>query len=520
MDLFRYAQMMLQGGQLDGHRVLAPATVRLMTDAYPSGPYWRGLGWDKQSRYSTNRSELYSAQAFGHGGFTGTVLWVDPALDLIVIVLSNRVHPRGEGNVNQLAGHISNVIVSAIEQPTPRHAGITDRPARLGLPRLNRSEPTMTECELGIDVLQRESFRPLAGQRIGLITNHTGRNRDGVPTSLLLHQASNVDLVCLFSPEHGIAGALDQSKIDDTRDPATGLPVYSLYGEHRAPHPQQLEPLDALVFDIQDIGTRFYTYASTMANAMRAAAQHDKRFVILDRPNPIGGQVVDGPVLDPGRQSFVGFHTIPVRHGMTMGELAKMFKAETNLDLKLDVIPLSNWSRRHLWDETGLSWINPSPNMRSLHQALLYPGIGLLETTNLCVGRGTDTPFELVAAPWINGRQLASRLTAMGQGGVHFVPIECTPESSKFAGESCQGVRLVIYDRRKVQPLQLGFAIACALRDLYGERWQIDRMDRLLCDERVLAMLKSGATADEIWRAYQAELVDFELRRAAFLMYD
>ncbi len=523
-DLFRYAQMMLQRGQLDGHRVLSPATVRVMTSAYPSGPCWRGLGWDKLSRYSTNRSELYSPLAFGHGGFTGTVLWIDPQLDLIVIVLSNRVHPRGAGNVNRLAGQISNVVVAAIEPPVPElphvHARIEDQPLRRGSLSAAEDMPPPVDLETGVDVLQREAYRPLTGQRIGLITNHTGRNRDGTTTSQLLHGAPEVNLVCLFSPEHGMTGALDQSRIEDTRDPETDLPVYSLYGAHRAPLASQLAQVDTLVFDIQDIGTRFYTYISTMGSAMRVAAEHGKRFVVLDRPNPIGGQTVDGPVLDQGRESFVGCHTLPVRHGMTVGELAGMFKAEWQLDLRLDVIRLPHWSRGQMWDETQLTWINPSPNMRTPHQALLYPGIGLLETTNLCVGRGTDTPFELVAAPWINGRELANLLTARGQGGVHFVPIEITPAASKYSGESCHGVRFVIDDRRQVQPLQLGFAVACALRDLYGTSWTLADMDRLLCDRRVLELLKSGASADTIWRSYQAELADFEARRAAFLLYE
>ncbi len=518
-DLSRYAQMMLKDGSFDGARILSPAAVRIMTDAYPSGVYLRGLGWDKLSKYSSNRSDLYSPRAFGHGGFTGTVLWVDPDLDLIVIVLSNRVHPNGDGNVNRLAARISNVVVAAInDDHSKSDVGLVDR----GYVRTFAANDRSSETDLrtGVDVLRDDSFRTLTGQKIGLITNHTGRSRDGMPTAKLLRDANEVDLVCLFSPEHGMAGKLDEPNIGDARDSQTNLPIYSLYGEHRAPSAEHLQNVDTLVFDIQDIGTRFYTYISTMGNAMRVAAEHGKRFVVLDRPNPIGGTIVDGPLLDNGRESFVGFHTLPIRHGMTVGELAGMFRSELKLDLQLDVIRLANWSRSMMWDETGLMWVNPSPNMRTPHQALLYPGIGLLESTNLSVGRGTDTPFELIGAPWIKACELARKLNQQRLGGVNIVPIEFTPDSSKYAGEPCQGIRFVINDRRQLHPIHLGLSVACAMRDLYRDQWQMDAFDRLLCDKQLLQLLKQGATAEQLQRAYQPELADFELRRASFLLYE
>ena len=251
----------------------------------------------------------------------------------------------------------------------------------------------------GIDVLERDGFRQLAGAHVALITNHTGLSRDGRSTIRLLHEAPNVDLVRIFSPEHGIEGKLDIPLVDDGTDGETGIPVISLYGETRRPTTAMLAGVDTIVFDIQDIGTRFYTYISTMGGAMVAAAEHDVRFVVLDRPNPINGIDVAGPVLDDGLQSFVGFHAIPIRHGMTVGELAKLFESELALDLDLRVVRVGGWRRDEYFDDTGLTWINPSPNMRSLRAALLYPGIGLLETTNLSVGRGTDTPFELLATP-------------------------------------------------------------------------------------------------------------------------
>jgi uncharacterized protein YbbC (DUF1343 family) len=290
----------------------------------------------------------------------------------------------------------------------------------------------------GIDILIRDDFRPLQGRRVGLITNQTGVDRTGISTAERLHRAEGVQLRALFSPEHGLQGKLD-AKVDDTQDALTGLPVYSLYGENRTPTAASLEGLDTLVFDIQDIGARFYTYISTMGNAMRSAAEHQLRFVVLDRPNPINGVEVEGPILDDGSQSFVGFHTLPVRHGMTVGELAAMFNDELQLGVDLQVIPVESWRREDYFDRTGLLWVNPSPNMRSLAQAVLYPGIGLLETTNLSVGRGTDTPFEVIGAPWLDGIPLARALNQSGLAGVRFVPIRFTPDASKFAGQPCGG---------------------------------------------------------------------------------
>ncbi|MDH5619044.1 MAG: DUF1343 domain-containing protein, partial [Gammaproteobacteria bacterium] len=312
----------------------------------------------------------------------------------------------------------------------------------------------------GVDVLERDGFRQLAGQRVGLITNHTGRTRDGRSTIQLLHNAPGVDLVRIFSPEHGIAGKLDIPVVADSSEAATGIPIISLYGESRRPSAAALAGVDTLVFDIQDIGTRFYTYISTMGNAMAAAAEHDVRFVVLDRPNPINGNSVAGPVLDDGLQSFVGFHTLPIRHGMTTGELAMMFRAELGLDLDLEIVPVEGWHRHEYFDDTGLPWVNPSPNMRSLRAAILYPGIGLLETTNISVGRGTATPFELIGAPWLDAEALAIALHELALPGIAFTPVRFTPDASTFADEACQGVRFTIIDREALEPVRTGLGIA------------------------------------------------------------
>ena len=372
----------------------------------------------------------------------------------------------------------------------------------------------------GIDVLRHDDFQQLSGARIGLITNHTGVARDGRSTIRLLHNAANVELVRVFSPEHGIAGKLDIPKIDDDTDTGTGIPVVSLYGNVRRPTTEMLQDIDTIVFDIQDIGTRFYTYISTMGNAMIAAADHGIRFVILDRPNPINGLDVAGPVLDDGLQSFTGSHTIAIRHGMTVGEIALMLKTELKLELELQVVQMRGWHRAQFFDETGLTWINPSPNMRSLTAALLYPGIGLLETTNLSVGRGTATPFEVFGAPWLDGELFAQNLTALGLPGVMFEAIEFTPDASKFAGVACGGIRITISDRQRFEPLTTGFAIAQQLRRDYRTTWQTGSYLRLLGNVAALKALQSGQTVAEIKDAYQAGLDNFITRRAAFLLYE
>ena len=372
----------------------------------------------------------------------------------------------------------------------------------------------------GIDVLVRDGFAALQGRRVGLVTNHTGVDRRGRTTARLLHEAPGVDLVALFSPEHGLHGLLDVATIADGEDAETGIRVYSLYGETRRPLPAMLEGVDTLVFDIQDIGTRFYTYISTLGLAMEAAAEHGLRFVVLDRPNPIGGDRVAGPVADPGRESFTAFHRLPVRHGMTVGELARLFRAGRVPQLDLEIVALERWRRADAFDATGLRWTNPSPNMRSLTQAFLYPGIGLLETTNLSVGRGTDTPFELFGAPWLDGVAFAATLNGLELPGVAFVPIEFTPDASKFAGERCGGVNVIVTDRARFEPVRTGVEIALALQRSYRGTWDLEAYDRLLVHAATLAAIRDGRPFAEIRADWQDALNAFRDRRAAVLLYD
>ena len=501
-DLSRYAVMMLGRGQLEGTRVLNESTWQLMTTAVEVPRGRRALGWDARTGYSSNRGDLMSTAAFGHGGFTGTGIWIDPVQNLFVIFLSNRVHPDGKGLVNPLIGRIGTIAAASLKRDSePGEA--------------SSSQPVLN----GIDVLQRDAFAALQGRRVGLITNHTGLSRDGVSTIRLLAEAKGVQLKALFSPEHGLEGKLDIPKIGDQQDAATGLKVFSLYGETRTPTQASLEGLDTLVFDIQDIGCRFYTYLSTMQNAMRAASEHGLRFVVLDRINPVGGAAVAGPVLDEGAQSFVGCHTIPVRHGMTAGELATLFQRELFGSLDLQVVCCEGWQRNMLFDQTGLLWTNPSPNMRNLNQALLYPGAGLVELTNISVGRGTDTPFEILGAPWIEERKFATALNAAGLPGIRFVPVRFVPASAKFPGDSCGGVQLMITDRAKMEPLAVGIQLMLTLRSLYPEAWDVKNLNRLLSSGRVRDAVLAGRPLTEIQQLWADDLRAFQQRRRGCLLY-
>lgn len=531
-DLAKYAQMILNGGTFGGRRILSPLSVASMTAPrlVNENGLTRGLGWDINSSFSSNRGDIFPLGSFGHTGFTGTSIWVDPATRMFVIFLSNRVHPNGKGDVGSLRGRVSSIAASAMtdrdvatrarEQVIRYYEAVNGEVARFAFEREQAAASATMHARVltGIDVLQRENFKQLAGMRVGLITNHTGLDRSGRATIDVLHNAPGVKLTALFAPEHGIRGLADDN-ISDSKDEKTGLPIYSLYGETRRPKPAQLKDLDALVFDIQDVGVRFYTYISTLGYAMEEAAKVKLPVYVLDRPNPIGGIAVEGPVADPGRETFTGYHQIPVRHGMTIGELAQLFNAERKIGCDLRVIKMDGWARAMWLDQTNLTWINPSPNMRSLGEATLYPGIGLLETTNVSVGRGTDTPFQLIGAPWIDGQQLAAHLNGLRLSGVTFVPVRFTPKSSVFKDEACGGINVIVTDRARFRPLIAGFEIAAALRKLYPQQWNIDKYDRLLVNSDSLERLKRGETATEIARSWEPRLDEFRKRRAAMLLY-
>ena len=533
-DLAIYAQMMLNGGHYRDVRILSPLSVAEMTRPRLVTETWtRGLGWDINSSFSTNRGDLFPLGSFGHTGFTGTSMWMDPATGMFVIFLSNRVHPDGKGDVASLRGKVASIAAASVTdladalgarlQLAQYYERVTGDLARFTFTReqamaASASADIDTQVLTGIDVLSRDGFKQLSGLRVGLITNHTGRDRSGRATIDVLHKAPGVKLVALFSPEHGIRGLADD-KVSDSKDEQTGLPVYSLYGETRRPKPEQLKDVDALVFDIQDIGARFYTYISTLGYVMEEAAKVKIPVFVLDRPNPITGAEVEGPVGDADKPSFTAYHTIPVRHGMTIGELGQLFNEQRNIGCDLRVIKMNGW-RRSMWlDETNLTWVNPSPNMRSLTEATLYPGVGLLETTNVSVGRGTDTPFEVVGAPWIDGPRLAAHLNAQRIAGVRFVPVRFTPKASVFKDEQCGGINIIITDRARFRPVMNGMEIAVALRKLYPADWKIDSYLRLLVNSDTLERLKRGERADEIARSWNVKLDEFRTARAKVLLY-
>lgn len=537
-DLARYCQMMLNGGTLNGKRLLSAHTISRMTAPYvvsESGDA-RGLGWDINTSFSGNRGELFPLGSFGHTGFTGTSVWIDRVSQTFVVFLSNRVHPDGKGDVGPLRAKVATVVASAVEDtPIEKwkaaeaefNAAVAAQVPRFKaqLDAANNSQSAIRNPQSamvlnGIDILERDKFKQLDGLKIGLVTNHTGRNLAGKQTIDILKEAANVTLVSLFSPEHGIRGELDTEKIDDSKDEKTGLPVYSLYKDGmRRPKPEQLAGLDAIVYDIQDIGARFYTYTATLKNVMEEAAKAKIPVIVLDRPNPINGNLIEGAPADEDKLSFIAAHTIPVRYGLTIGELGTMMNAERKIGADLRVIKMEGWSRSMWFDETGQTWVNPSPNMRSLTEATLYPGIGLLETTNVSVGRGTDTPFEVVGAPWIDGRKLAAYLNSRSIRGVRFVPVRFRPRASVFKDEECGGINVVITNRDEFNSVRTGYEIAAALRKNYPADWQVDKYARLLVNSEVLEAVKRGDTPQMIENAAATKNDEFARRRALYLLY-
>ncbi len=499
----------------------------------------RGLGWDVSSSFSSNRGDLFPLGSFGHTGFTGTSIWIDPASETFIVFLSNRVHPNGKGDVSAVRGRIASIVAASVmDEPVDnaraesarfaaemlanmaaRHAAPTVSPDNNASSATNDAA-TIAEVKVltGIDVLERDNFKALKGMRVGLVTNHTGRDSFNRSTIDVLSTAAGVRLVALFSPEHGIRGLADE-KVSDSKDERTGLPVYSLYGESRRPKPEQLKDIDALVFDIQDVGARFYTYIATLGYIMEEAARAKLPVFVLDRPNPINGTEIEGPVADADKLSFTAYHTIPVRHGMTIGELARLFNDERKIGCDLRVVKMENWRRALWYDATNLLWVNPSPNMRSLTQATLYPGIGLLETTNLSVGRGTDTPFEVIGAPWLDGVRMASYMNNRRLAGVRFVPVRFTPKSSVFADQECGGVNVFITDRAQFRSVNAGIELALALEELYPNEWKIDAYTRLLANTDTLERIKRHESIEAITKSWASGLNEFRRARTRALLY-
>ena len=527
-DLSKFAQALLKGSP-----VLSQELVEKMTTPQqpPTATVLRGFGWDIDSPFSSNRGELLPVGSFGHTGFTGTSMWIDPTTRTFVILLANSVHPRGKGSAVALRSKVATAVAAALpltasERDELRFESITGyNEAQTAARRVATRNGSV---QTGIDVLEAHNFDQIratdgnAKKKIGVLTNQTGIDLHGRRTIDVLAQAPGISLDAIFSPEHGVTGELDTTHVGNSTDAATGVPVYSVYGGSdaaRRPSQDVLKGLDAVLVDIQDVGARYYTYETTLGYFLEAAAKAGIELVVLDRPNPVTGAFVQGPIPDAGRESFVNYFPVPVRHGMTMGELAKMFNAERNINARLTVVPMEGWIRGDWYDSTALSWINLSPNMRSLTEATLYMGVGVVEGTNVSVGRGTDTPFELLGAPWIKATELARYLNGRNISGVRFVPLSFTPNASAYAGQKCEGVNIMLVDRNAFDGPEVGAELASALHKLYPEQYHMDRMIELLPNQAVYDAIAAGQDPRRIADDWREPLEKFQKVREKYLIY-
>ncbi len=520
-ELARFAQMMLNGGELDGQRVFNPLTIQKFTEPQspPDQPILRGLGWDIDSPLSRNRGELFPIGSFGHTGFTGTSIWIDPSTRSYVILLANSVHPSLRPALSPLRSKVATIVAASVGIAV-RGVTLTSYNDTFTAAGVHRDIGRNAKTQTGLDVLVASGFAPLQGKRVGLITNQTGLDSQGRRNIDLMRQAG-VKLTALFSPEHGFLGVEDRQGIQDAVDFRTDLKIFSLYGATQRPTPEMLRGLDALVFDIQDVGARCYTYETTMAYGMEAAAKAGIEYYVLDRPNPITGTHVEGPILDATNKSFIGYWPgLPMRHGMTMGELAQLYNGENKIAAKLTVVRMLDWQRGDWFDSSDLAWINPSPNMRSLKAAILYPGVCLLEASkNYSVGRGTDSPFEQIGADFIGGRELAAYLDSRQIPGVRVYATSFTPTESNFKGKRIEGVRFEITNRDLLDATRLGFEIAGALQTLYPGKIDFATDARLIGSNATIGRLTAGDDPRTIVDGFMDSLSHFVDLRAKYLLY-
>jgi uncharacterized protein YbbC (DUF1343 family) len=372
--------------------------------------------------------------------------------------------------------------------------------------------------QTGLDVLAAEKFAPLRGKHIGLITNHTGIDAQGRSNVDLLTHAAGVTVVALFSPEHGLAGRNDE-KVASSKDPSTGLPVYSLYGDTQRPTDAMLEGIDALVFDVQDAGVRFYTYTATMGYCMEEAAKHKIAFYVLDRPNPLGGEIVEGPMLDADKTSFTAYYPLPVRYGLTIGELAQFFNAESSIHCDLHVVAMKNWHRNYFFESTGNRWIPPSPNLKTIKGSILYPGLEILQNAGVSVGRGTEAPFEEFGAPWLDGETVANALNDKRLAGVHFAAQPFIPVSGLYSGQRCGGVSIRVTDRFTVRSMRMGLEIAATLQKLYSKDFDAAKTLLLLGNADTISQLQQGTAPEQIVSSWSAGLSSYDQVRRKYFIY-
>jgi uncharacterized protein YbbC (DUF1343 family)/CubicO group peptidase (beta-lactamase class C family) len=527
-DLARLCRLLLADGVLDGQRILKPTTIKLMWTRSAEGNGSRALGWDISSTFSRTASIFFPPDAVGHLGFTGTSVWIDPHSRTYLIVLTNRVHPSGGGGnkVRELRTRVAAAAAAALFRPelaTVAMADATSTASDVDSDTRLRSSlvmPPPPRVRTGLDVLAAQSFAPLTGYSVGLVTNQTGIDGAGRRTIDLLAAAPNVKLAAIFSPEHGLTGDAN-TEVPHGRDPITGLPVWSLYGTTRRPAAAMLRGINLIVFDIQDVGVRYYTYLTTLVYVMEEAARHGIPVLVLDRPNPLGGRVVEGPLMDPDLGSFTAPHPIPVRTGMTIGEFGRMAAVERKIPVSLTIVAMQGWERGRWFDDTGLPWVNPSPNIRSLTQALLYSGVGLLEATNVSVGRGTEQPFEVVGAPWIEPHGLATDLNALRLPGVTFEPVVFTPAmgADRYPNVPCSGVRMLVTNRDDIRPVTVGLALASALRARHRDQFRPEAIQNLLVNRSTMWAFLRGESLDRLVAWTEMDRSSFLNRRASYLIY-
>ena len=496
----------------------------MMWDAAPEGRGMRTLGWDLASPYSRPMAPFFPEGSVGHTGFTGTSIWIDPPTRSYMIILTNRVHPYGGGvaKIRELRARLTAAAGAQLFQPTlASDATVASGPAADAPAPESPPEHLVLPSErilTGLDLLVEQKFVMLGGHSVGLVTNQTGIDSRGRRTIDLIANAPGVRLHAIFSPEHGLTGDVD-ADVPNSRDVVTGRPIWSLYGPTRRPSSAMLKDVSLVVFDIQDVGVRYYTYLTTLVYVMEEAAKQRIPVLVLDRPNPINGRVVEGPLMDSDLQSFTAPHPIPVRTGLTIGEFARLAAAERKIPVALTVVPLVGWDRGRWFDETGLPWVNPSPNIRSLTQALLYSGVGLLEATNLSVGRGTDSPFEVVGAPWIEPQGLAAALNQQGLRGVTFQPIWFTPTADVYANVLCGGVRLIVTDREAIRPVTVGLALGRTLRTRHRDQFRPENIQNLLVNRSTMWAFLRGEAFERVTAWAEIDRNAFLNRRASYLIY-
>jgi uncharacterized protein YbbC (DUF1343 family) len=525
-DLALYAQALISRKQiLDGDIIEKMTTPQQP----PNATEVRGLGWDIDSSFSSNRGSLLPVGSFGHTGYTGTSLWIDPYTNTYVILLTNSVLPRQGPAIISLRSRVATAVAALLKLDVTS----ADREKQLAITGYNEAATASRRLAArnghvltGIDVLEQDNFASLKQDKtqmtIGLLTNNTGVDGQGRRTIDALASAPGIKLAAIFAPEHGIFGAQDDLKVENMTDSVTGVTVYSMYGgtdAKKRPPLDVLKTLDAVVFDIQDAGARFYTYPATLGYLLEAAAQTNTEVIVLDRPDPVNGSFVQGNMSQAEFASFTNYHPTPIRFGMTLGELAQMYNVERKIGARLRVIPMQGWLRGDWFDSTGIVWINTSPNLRSVNEAELYTGVALVEGTNVSVGRGTDTPFEVMGAPWIDARAYSDYMNARLIPGVRFVPVTFTPVSGPYANQLCKGVNIIVTDRTVLDAPEMGIELAAALKKLYPDNWKIEHMIGALANQQVFDELAAGEDPRSIAQGWQDDLEKFKEIRQKYLLY-